>query len=722
MQQHRVAMNVAAIAAVLVAAHASSRVSLHGTAALRSAAPLQTKSSAPASHSTFQSGDLYRLKSVGDVQMSPDGSRIAYSVQNNDRPGRPYSQVWILEIATGKAIRLGSDNEAASGPRWSRDGKQIAYFGREESGAGVVVARADGSGAVLVAPVSGTNHPLPSSGERLAWSPDGRQVAFISATAGPETENANGDPMVITRYLYKPTASEGLTRFNDNRRLHVFVVDVASKKVRQLTSGDYYEHSIEWSPEGGDILFVSNHEADPDRFFNYDIFAANTGSGEVRRLTTTRNAEYRPVWSPNGKMVAYLGTTRSLTSSETTMEDTHVWVMDGIGGNRRELVSIDNRQGQPQWSPSGDSVYFTVQERGSVHLYRTPIAGGRPTLVAPRADERGSIGSWSIAKGGDTDVIAYALNTPTTPSELFVKQGDAAAKAVTSLNGELVAGKSIADTESLPFKSFDGLSVEAFLTRPVEVKAGVKYPLITMIHGGPHGQQGPAFNIKAQVYAAKGYGVLMVNYRGSTGYGQKFADAIFNDQDGGEGKDVLAGVDAALAKYPWLDANRLGIEGGSYGGQLTDWLITQTSRFKAAVPAAGIANLVSFNYMSYYHDYLAVEFGVLPHEQWQPDDKTAPRRLADFLWERSALRYVANVKTPVMFVHGENDNDVPIAEAEQYFIALKDAGVETIMVRYPREGHGVRETKHQVDVIDRSIAWYEKHFHSGSAPSQQEPR
>jgi dipeptidyl aminopeptidase/acylaminoacyl peptidase len=148
-------------------------------------------------------------------------------------------------------------------------------------------------------------------------------------------------------------------------------------------------------------------------------------------------------------------------------------------------------------------------------------------------------------------------------------------------------------------------------------------------------------------------------------------------------------------------------------------LITQTTRFKAAVPAAGIANLVSFNYMSYYHDYLAVEFGVLPHQQWKVNDKAAPRRLSDFLWEPSALRYVANVKTPVMFIHGENDNDVPIAEAEQYFIALKDAGVETIMVRYPREGHGVRETKHQVDVIDRSIAWYEKHFQAGSAPTQE---
>ncbi len=666
----------------------------------------------------FKSDELFRLKSVGDVQISPDATRIAYSVQNSDRPGRPYSQVWIMDVATGKSVRLGSDQDAASGPRWSDDGKQIAYFGHEDSVAGVVVSRPGGSGAALLAPVEGTNHPLPSNGERLSWSPDGKQIAFISATPGPETEDANGDPMVITRYLYKPTASEGLTRFNDNRRLHIFIVDVASKAVRQLTSGSYYEHSIEWSPKGNEILFVSNRERDPDRFFNYDVFAADVRTGNVRRLTETRNAEYRPVWSPDAGTVAYLGTRRALTSSETTMEDTHVWLMDGSSGNRRELVALDNRQGQPQWSPDGRSVYFTVQERGNVRLYRMPVAGGTPTIVAPSANARGSIGSWSIAKGAHGDVLAYALSTPERPAELFVKEADAPARAMTSLNSELFAGKTVADTEAFRFKSFDGLSVEAFLTKPALLKSGSKHPLIVMIHGGPHGQQGPSFNAKAQVYAANGYGTLEVNYRGSTGYGQKFADAIFNDQDGGEGKDVLAGVDAALARYPWLDANRLGIEGGSYGGQLTDWLITRTDRFKAAVPSAGISNLVSFNYMSYYHDYLAVEFGVLPHQMWKRSANAAPRRRADFLWERSALRYAANVKTPVMFVHGENDNDVPIAEAEQYFIALKDAGVETIMVRYPREGHGVRETKHQVDVIDRSIAWYEKHFRAGGQTTQ----
>ena len=662
-----------------------------------------------------QSADLYLLKSVSDVQLSPDGTRVAYSVQNSDRPGRPYSQVWIMDVATGKAIRLGSEREAASNPRWSPDGQQVAYFGREDEGAGVTVSRPDGSGTTFLAPVTGTNHPLPSSGERLAWSPDGKQIAFISATPGPETEDANGDPMVITRYLYKPTASEGLTRFNDNRRLHIFAVNIATKQVRQLTKGNSYEHSIDWSPRGDELVFISNREPDPDRFFNNDLFAVNVSDGTIRRLTDTKNAEYRPVWSPNGQTIAYLGTKRSLTSSETTMEDTHVWLIDANGSSRRELGGgIDNRQGTPQWAPDGRAVQVTAQERGSVRLYRLPVAGERPEVVVPSPTERGGIGSWSIAKG---DVVAYALSTPAAPAELYVKQGAAAGRPLTALNKDLLASKKVAEVESLPFKGFDGMEVEAFLTKPIGLTATSKHPLIVMIKGGPHGQQGPTFNSKAQVYAGRGWAVLMVNYRGSTGYGQKFADAIFKDQDGGEAKDVLAGVDAALAKYPWIDPNRLGIEGGSYGGQLTDWLITQTDRFKAAIPAAGIANLISFNYMSYYHDYLAVEFGAFPHEMWRLNDKTPPRRLTDFLWERSALRYVANVKTPTMFIHGENDNDVPIAEAEQYFIALKDAGVETIMVRYPREGHGVRETRHVVDIIDRSIAWYERHFPGGGAPA-----
>jgi dipeptidyl aminopeptidase/acylaminoacyl peptidase len=658
----------------------------------------------------LQSQDLYRLQSVSDVHVSPDATRIVYSVENSDRPGKPYSQIWVMDVKSGASSRLGSDQQPASHPRWSPDGQRIAYFSNDDDGGTLVMSRPDGSGVVRLASIQSTNHPLPSSGARLSWSPDGNRIAFISATPGPETEDANGDPMVITRYLYKPTASEGLTRFNDNRRLHIFVVEVDSRRVTQLTEGNFYEHSIDWSPRGEEIAFISNREPDPDRFFNYDIFTVNAQDRSVRRVTDTKNVEYRPVWSPDGSTLAYLGTTRDLTSSETTMEDTHVWLIERDGSNRRELGKVDNRQGVPGWMPDGRAVLTTVQERGNVRLYRLPVGGGVAEVIAPAANERGRVGSWSIAQG----LLAFTLETPQGPAELYVKRGDEAARGITSLNRDLLTSRTIAEVEPVEFKSFDGTPVQAFLTKPVGLNPSRTYPLITMIKGGPHGQQGPTFNAKAQAYADHGFAVLMVNYRGSTGYGQVFADAIFGDQNGGEAKDVLTGVDAALKKYPWLDAGRLGVEGGSYGGQLTNWLITQTDRFKAAIPAASISNLVSFNYMAYYHDYLAVEFGLFPHETWAPGKRPAEaegaRHLMDFLWERSPLRYVSDVETPTMLIHGENDNDVPIAEAEQYFIALKDVGVDAVMVRYPREGHGIRETKHVVDIINRSLLWYDGHF------------
>jgi dipeptidyl aminopeptidase/acylaminoacyl peptidase len=640
------------------------------------------------------SADIYRLRSLGDVQLSPDGKRVAYAVTRRDGAGRPSSETWIRVLATGQETRLGTDATRASAPRWSPDGQWLAFFGRVGDSSGVAVAHVDGSGIRLIASISGTNHVLPSTGERVAWSPDGKRLAFISSTPGPE-EDANGDPMVITRYSYKPTASEGETRFDDNRRLHIFVADLSTRQVKQLTSGNYYEHSIQWSPNAQELLFVSNHGADPDRVFNYDVFALNLASGAIRQITNTRNAEYQPVWAPDGRTIAYLGTKRELTSSETTMEDTHVWIMNADGSNRRDLGhAIDNRQRAPRWAPDGKSIYTVVQVRGNSHLYRVPIDGSKPTVVI---GDEGSVESWALTPSGG---VLYGFASPSETALLRERKTDGSTRDIVKLNAALLAQRRIAPVEAVNFTAKDGLAVEAYLTMPLNRAPNQKYPMVLAIHGGPHGAQGPAFNDKAQVYATHGFATLMVNYRGSTGYGQAFADAIFGDQNGKEAEDVLSAVDAVIAKYPWVDSTRLGIEGGSYGGQLTDWIITRTPRFKAAVPAAGIANLVSFNYMAYYHDYLAVEFGAYPHE----------KDLMDTLWARSALRYVNRVKTPVMFIHGENDNDVPIAEAEQYYIALRDVGVPAIMVRYPREGHGVRETKHVVDVIDRSLAWYDRWF------------
>ncbi len=637
--------------------------------------------------------DLAKLRGLGDVHIAPSGARIAYAVTRNDRPGHPYSEIWIRDIASGAATRLGRDGNGASSPRWSPDGKWIAFFGKVGDSSGVAVARADGSEARLLATTHGTNSVNPGAGAALSWSPDGLRLAFVSSTPGPEA-SANGDPMVITRYAYKPTASEGLTRFNDNRRLHIFVVEVATGRVRQLTTGNRNEHSIDWSPSGREIAYASNPAPDPDRDFNYDIFAVNVESGAIRTIIGSRSVEYQPVWSPDGKMIAYLGTKRELTSSETTMEDTHVWVANADGTNRREIgAAIDDRQGAPRWAPDGKALYSVVSSHGFSQLYRIPLDGTRPALLVGN----GAVGSWSVDGAG---AIAFAFTTPAEPATLHLMEPGGASRQLLALNAELLRAHTIAAVESLTFKSRDGLSVQAFLTLPLGRTSTSRHPLIVEIHGGPHGQQGPDFNGKAQVFAAHGYAVLMVNYRGSTGYGQKFTDAIFKDQDGQEAEDVIAGVDAALARWPWIDGARMGIEGGSYGGQLTDWIITRTNRFKAAIPIAGISNLVSFNYMSYYHDYLAVEFGRYPTEG----------ALMDTLWARSALRYANRVKTPTLFVHGENDNDVPIAEDEQFYIALKDVGVETNMVRYPREGHGVRETQHVADLIERSMAWYDRWF------------
>ncbi len=644
----------------------------------------------------LQSQDLYRFRSVGDIEFAPDGKHLAYTVSSFTGAGSPSSQIWIMDVASRKSVRLGDEKEATSRPRWSPDGNWIAYTGGVGDQRGLTVAHADGSAPVFLAKIMETNSPLPGQGESVAWAPDSKSIAFVSAIPGPETQEASGDPRVITRYLYKPTASEGMTHFNDNRRLHLFSVDVASKQVRQLTNGIYDEHSIDWSPDGRELLFESNREPNADEFFNYDVFALALADGSIRRITATESCEYAPLWSPDGKTIAFLGTKRGLTDRETTMEDTHAWVMDADGKNRREIGAvIDQRQHGLRWSPNGDAVYFTFSERGNSRLARLPVSGGPPEVLV---NEIGAVGNYSVSKSGD---IAYGFQTTRDMAELYLKRGAESAQALTSLNSEILSGKQLADVEPFTFTSNDNkFEVEAFLVKPLGMTAGSKHPMIVELHGGPHGQNGPAFQFKDQVYAAHGWAVLHVNYRGSVGYGQKFADAIFADQDGNEAQDVLYAVNAAVRRNLWIDRDRMGIEGVSYGGQLSDWLITQTNEFKAAIPIAGISNLISYNYMTYYNQYEEMEFGQFLHQG----------RLMDEAWERSALKHVANVHTPTMLVHGENDPDVPIAEAEQFFIALKDVGVDTIMVRYPREGHGVREPKHQVDLMDRSIRWYEAHF------------
>jgi dipeptidyl aminopeptidase/acylaminoacyl peptidase len=633
---------------------------------------------------------------VGDVALSPDGASVAYTVRHFDAPGRPSSSLWIQPLPSGQAVRVGGDADRGRTPVWSRDGRQVAFLGTQGGRAGLYVANADATGVRWPAEVTGSNSPLTHEGPALAWAPDGRRIAFVSTTPGPETEQASGDPIVITRYKYKPDAGEGLTRFNDNRRRHVFVVDVGTAAVTQLTYGDYDEWAIDWSPDAAEIVFVSNRDPDSDRVYNPDIFTVRVADRTLRRVTATEGAEFQPRWSPDGRRIAVLGTRRGVTDLETQMEDTHGWLVAADGSNRRELgAAIDNRQDEARFSSDARFVYCTVEDGVSDALYRMPVDGGAPERVVAEA---GRLGAWSQA--GTT--IAYALSTPADYAQLYVRAADGTARRLTTLNDEVLRDVEVAPVESFRFTSNDfRFEVEALTTKPLgQSTRDRSHPMIVVVHGGPHGRQGPAFDFRAQVYAARGWAVLMVNYRGSTGYGQRFADAVFGDQNGAEAQDVLYGAAAAVRRHPWIDASRLAVEGGSYGGQLTCWLVTQTPMFRSATARAPITNLISYNYMTYYNMYEQMTWGQLPHQG----------NLMDVLWERSALKHVAKARTPVMLVHGENDNDVPIAESEQFYVALKDVGVETIMVRYPREGHGITEARHVVDWIERSIAWHEKHF------------
>ncbi len=673
-----------------------------------------------ASAQGLQSSDLSRLRSIGQVALSPDGQRLAYTVAIRDRPGRPYQQMWIMDVATGQATRLGDEKSSMSLPHWSPDSKWLAYDGNDGVQSGLWVAHADGSGPIFLSRETDPNLPLPGwlghellvirdpgQGDNVLWSPDSKQVAFIRAIPGVYPDDSASDPGVASHYLYRPTVGSGATRFNDNRRLELFVADPGTKQVKQLTNGTRDVHSITWSPDGKEIVFVADYDQNPDEFFHYDLFAVQLADGSIRRLTATENSKYAPVWAPNGKSIAYTATTRGLTDRESTAEDVHVWLMDADGSHQRDVgAAVAGRQSRPLWAPDASALYFTVQQRGNWHLVRLPVSPngvvGQPEVVVA---EPGTVTAFSPGRGG---AVAYALSTPADLAELYLKTPAHASRRLTDLNGGVLAEKGVASVDSFTFVSNDNrFVVQAFLVRPGglvehpdDTTPILRYPLIVDLHPDLHGQSGPAFSFQDQVYAAHGWATLHVNYRGSTGYGQQFADAVFGDPDGDEGQDVLYAVSAAVRRNIWIDRERMGIEGVGYGGQLTDWLVTQTNEFKAAVAMDGVSNLVSFNYRTYYDHFEEMEFGELLHQGTTMDEA----------WKRSPIRYVANVHTPVMLMHGEGDPIVPIEEAEQYYVALKDIGVETMLVQYPREARILAETKHIVDNIQRKIAWYDKHF------------
>ena len=703
--------------------------------------------------------DLSTIKEVSDAQISPDGSRVVYVVSEvaPDR-SRMISRLWIVPTAGSEPKLLTKNDASETTPRWSPDGKWIAFYSSRDKKDGLWIVSADGGEPKLATYVVRTNFYLNKAGESFTWSPDSKQIAFLSSpevlsqsTPGENTaalqqagipaqvlrplsrdeieklpvevremifraqgqamgvrptspvENALSalpeDPRVITRLQYKSRIA-----FSDSLQSHIFTVDLATKQLRQITTGLYYEHSINWSPKGDEIVFVSNHEPDPDRVNNSDLFTVNVGNFAIRQLTKTKGCEWQPVFSPDGSQIAYLGTKREITTIDSVAEDTHLFLLSYPQGEVKDIsVPIDRRVAMFRWGKIGE-IGFAVLDRGKTVIYA--FAGGKLNKVFDTEKQINSFGiqsaQWFLLK----DRWFYTASDVTHPIEIYSRQGKIAqgsdqviieTEQLTSINDQLYSSISFSTQRELTFQN-DNAEIQGWLISPSKLDEKKKYPVILSIHGGPHGMHGYSFNANAQALAAQGYAVLLINPRGSSGYGQKFADGSINDWGGGDYRDLMKGVDVALEKFPFLDKDRMGVMGGSYGGYMTNWIVTQTDRFKAAVTSASLSNLISFYSTSLYQDLIHAEFGGMPWDNF------------DLLWDRSPLKHIKKAKTPLLLIHGEQDNDVHITQAEEMYTALKMRGVDAVLVRYPREGHGFREPRHREDSLARTIQWFDRYL------------
>ena len=700
--------------------------------------------------------DILRVASLSDAEVSPDGEWVVYTVSINDG-NQTVSTLWLVRpgerffripptgrlpeqrrnpetpITPGRLLLPSGWN--AANPRWSPDGKSIAFVSTHEERHGIWVTDLAGHLPRFVATVRETNFFITYAGESFAWSPDSKMIAYVSASEEADQDfiansSRSDDPRVIDRIQYKSR-----TALADRVRPHVWIVNAerTDNEPRQLTSGPYYDHALSFSPRGDEIAFLSNHETDPDANNNSDIFAVNL-QAQVRQITQTPGCEYEPAWSPDGKWIAYTATRRDITTIDSIAEDAHVWITSASGDSRRDLTAdLDRRARAPRWRSDSGAIYFSANDRGQSLVYEVTVDQGKTQIVFGATDRiggsttfpesRGSLDSTasiivdqriqvsSFSRSNQLDAgefgsapnrvpirmstIAAVISDPAHPGELWVGRGNIL-RRVTTHNDAFRRSVTLVEPEELRFKTSDGAEIQGWLMKPLGWRDDRKYPLILGIHGGPHGMYGYAFNPTFQVYAAQGYGVLYLNPRGSNGYGQKFSDGTLNEWGGGDYRDLMAGVDEALRRYSWIDRDRLGVTGGSYGGFMTNWIITQTPRFKAAVSVASVSNLISFYSTSLYQDLIHAEFGGFPWDNYE------------LLWQWSPLRYVKQALTPTLFIHGEQDNDVHITQAEEMYMALRRRGVETVFVRYPREGHGLREPKHRVDALERTLAWFDK--------------
>jgi len=640
--------------------------------------------------------DLAKFKTVADPQRSPDGKWVAYVVRSTDvEKDKSESDLWMVGWDGTQTVRLtsGPDNESA--PRWSPDGRYLAFLAsrgtedEKKKGAQIwLLDRLGGEAQKLTEIEGGVSD--------YSWSPDSKTFVFTKGDKDPadEPEKMEGwkrktaPPIVLDRYHFKQDREGYLKRFYD----HVYVFDIAAKKLEQITSGQFNDSAPAWSPDGTKIAFVSTRQGpDPDRHENSDIYVVDAKVGaEPRQLTTYLGSDSgRPSWSPDGQWIAYFQGEETKYSAYGIDKLT---VVPAAGGAPKVLTAALDRpvSGQISWSPDGKTLTFTVGDDRAEYVGRTTTAGG---AVEKLTTGRHTVSNVSLGADGHLTLLAgTAARTP----EVHALEGGALRK-LTKVNDDLLAQLQLATTEDFTSKSKDGTVVNGLIVKPASYTAGKKYPTLLIIHGGPNGQDDHSFRFENQLFAANGYVVLNVNYRGSSGRGSAFQKAIYADWGNKEVVDLLGAVDQAIAAGI-ADPDRLGIGGWSYGGILTDYTIATDARFKAAVSGAGSA----LQFTMYGSDQYITQYELEIGQPWKTRD----------LWLKISYPFFQadRIKTPTLFMGGEKDFNVPIIGSEQMYQALKSLGIDTQLVVYPGQFHGLTVPSYQRDRWERNLAWFDKYL------------
>lgn len=645
--------------------------------------------------------DYFAFHFIGDARISPDGRNVAYVVTVVDqKKNKRNSSVWMIAVnGASEPRRLSAEGFNSNSPRWSPDGSRLAFlsarnFDSAEPGPAsaaieaarpqICILRMDGGEAQVVS-------RLKNGVNMFQWSPDGARFVATSRS-GPSDQVARDARKSDVRHYKSISYKFNDTGWFDDKRSHLWIVDAANGKDQQITSGeDWNDTDPQWSPDGARIAFVSDrtgHEYDDGH--NTDVWAIPAAGGALTKISDHEFEDDSPRWSPDGKQVVFAGRT-------TRRQFPKLYVADAAGGAASRLVAedLDLIPTGLHWGPDAGHLLFESGVKGTTQLFSVDL--GAHSMHALTHGERSVHGFDINAKAG---LMTFLANDFEHLDEVYVAGLDGGnERQLTHANVKLWADLDAAKVERLPYKSTDGWAMDGFLVKPLGWEASKKYPMILSVHGGPAGQYGVDWYHEFQVYAAQGYAVFFCNPRGSTGYGQKFERGILNNWGGMDYEDVIAGVDAALKQNSWIDRDRLGVTGGSYGGFMTNWIVGHTNRFKAAVTLRSVSNFISDE---------GTRDGAYGHEE---DFKGLLFDNFDQYWNASPLKYARNVKTPTLVLHSDNDFRVPLEQGEQWFRALKHYGVTSELVIFPRENHNLTRTgepKHLVENLNWQLYWFDR--------------